>query len=391
MDKIKIFTSLFLTSIILVSCQTLKEWTGFRPKTAPSFSSLEWNKTLELPDSFVFQETVVNNITGISYAAQQKKFFILPCDTLASSRSRFYEMVIKDWKTEPVLQFKSVHFLSERNNKNFMNKTEFLEKLSKRKTTKFEVPKPEDIVYSPKDKQLCWLSSSHYLLYDSRAFQTEPFITKMDENGRMTLPFALPRMLKETQDSFQQKTNLKAISITPSGNYLFAAPNYYLPKDAPVKGSNDTGFVRIFQFRNDARSLAATYAYPIDIPNDPEWPTVQAQRSIVSLAAISDSTILVLEKIETKQAANRFVLYQVALSKSFQISNRKSLVKDKKFMPLIKKKIADLSDFSDLPQVLWEGMSLGPVVDGKQSLILVNDNQGLPESKTFFALFWLRP
>ncbi len=391
MHKIKIFISLLLTSVVLVSCQTLKEWTTFKPKSAPSFSSLEWNKTLELPASFAFQETVVNDITGISYATKQKSFFILPCDTQASSRARFYEIEIKNFEKNPTLQFKSVHFLSERNNKNFMNKTEFLEKFNKRKTTKFEMPKPEDIAFSPKDKQLCWLSTNHYFLLDSQAFQAEPFITKMDENGRSTLTFALPRILKENQDSFQKKSNLKAISITPSGNYLFAASDTYLPKDAPSEMSYDTGFVRIFQFRNESRSLAATYAYPIDIPNDPELQAAQEQRSIVSLVAIADSTILVLEKIEHKQGRIRFVLNQVELSKSFQINSRKSLVADKKFMPLHKKKIADFRDFASLPQVLWEGMTLGPVIDGKQSLILVNDNQGISGEKTFFALFWLRP
>lgn len=388
----KLLPLLLLMTLGLSACQSVRQWTSFRNKKISEVSSLELITSIEIPYQMEFQETQIGGITGITFNTKNKNFYTLVSNQEDNSTSRFYQVQIKDWDKVPTLEFKKVFFLSERNNKNFQTFDEFIDRMATGKRTKFTVPQPEDMAYSPKDNQLVWANNQHFYTLDTLSFYNQSFIAKMELTGRMTYTYALPKTFKfSSYSNLQPEKMLKAISIAPTGEKLFLAPEKSLMEDRASELSYDTGYVRIFQFRNDSRSFEIYYAYPIDIPNDLNIDPVNEKRNIAALTALNDSLLLVLERVENLDGSNRFLLFAVDLNKDNQIKSRKNLIEFKKFLPLNKRLIADFNEIEPLQNHLWDGMCLGPVVNGRQSLVLVSNNEFSEEKKTVFSFFWLIP
>ncbi|MBX9448230.1 MAG: esterase-like activity of phytase family protein [Taibaiella sp.] len=381
------FLLILAATFFLSSCGSVRNW-GPGNKGISDIRSLHYLTSVEIPYNMEFRETVVGGLSGITYDHRKKVFYVISDDRSEHSPARFYEVEIGGWQRVPQVDFKNVIFLQTTTGRQFESRAGFLETLEKGKRPKYNTPDPEDIVYIPSHKGFVWVSEGELDSFNGVKMLVHPSVNLMEAGGRMLYAYPIPKQLKFGDVSGPRRNSaIEAVSLSPSEEKLFFCTEEPLIEDAPSLDSYDTGFVRIYQYRNTSRSSEAFYAYPLDIPNDPSIVHSDRKFGISALCALSDSTLLVLERAFIPGEGNKVRLFKVELKTENRVRTRKPLLVEKDYIPLEKSLVLDFNTLEDFPIDNIEGMCLGPVVDGKQTVVFVSDNNFNESQKTIFYLF----
>ncbi|HEX2285111.1 MAG TPA: esterase-like activity of phytase family protein, partial [Mycobacterium sp.] len=168
--------------------------------------------------------------------------------------------------------------------------------------------------------------------------------------------------------------------LTPGGRYLWATmegPGY---DDGEPPTESEGALTRVTRFDVETRMATAQYAYPLD--------QVSAGRDgdngLTDLVALDDETFLAVERGYGTHVAVR--VYRVSVGDADDVLARPSL-RGAPVRTMTKTLLIDLTSTVD-PLDNIEGITLGPTLpDGRQSLVMVSDDNFSPEQVTQFLAF----
>jgi len=212
--------------------------------------------------------------------------------------------------------------------------------------------------------------------------ETVPTVERFDATGKWLDKVAIPaRFASQAQGN----KGLESLTISPSGNYLFTANEGALTTDGPLATSSKGQLVRILRLDATKPSNGGDeeHAYRTE-PSSPSGGTM----GVTDLAALSDDTLLVLERGFKADYGNTVRIFRVEFGSSVRVDAVASL---DDMTPVLKKTL--VVDLSELPSdgithpgpqpnpILgnYEGMALGPTIaDGRRLLFLITDDNASP-------------
>lgn len=215
-----------------------------------------------------------------------------------------------------------------------------------------------------------------------------PAILQVTREGVVTGLVPFPR---EFQLSADGKTGLRdnqgfeSLTRTPDGRVIagLEQPLLEYPVTSPAQG----GEGRLIEFAPDGRGWrpGRQWRYPIaPTPTVPGFPQAcsNGENGLVELLALTDTTLLSMERACWLDAAgtspaNTILIFWVTLEGA---AARKTLLLDLSTLtPKLSPALARLDNF--------EGLSFGPPVGGRPTLLVMSDDNFRPTQSTSFLLF----
>jgi hypothetical protein len=343
------------------------------PAQPPPFSFLG---QVSVPHGYLFDGTTVGGLSAISYDPGRQVYYIISDDRSAKNPARFYTVRI----TFPDNKLDSVEWVATtpllgRNGAPFAP-------LSPPGIP----PDPEGIAFDERRQQLYWSSEGERNIEDpADPLLLDPWVRTAGLDGGYRGQFTPPpEWTISAQETGPRKNMvLEGLTLTPSGTYIFAGmedPGY---NDGPLPTAGTGALTRITRF--DATTGAATgqYAYPLDPIAAPNGDA----NGLTDVVALDDENFLTIERsYGSGVVAAR--IYRASITGADNILGRPSLIG---IPPAAMTKtlvvgLSTMPEVRDLDNV--EGITLGPKLsDGRQSVVLVTDDNFSPEQATQFLAF----
>jgi hypothetical protein len=330
------------------------------------------------PDT-AFAGTVVGGLSGISYDPGTQLYYIVSDDRSAENPARFYTARIAlSNNAIGQVDFVSTHPWLDANGQTFPP-------LDAAARPPAVPPDPEGIAFDGRRQLLYWSSEGERLTDGPNdPVLLDPWVRIATLDGGYVGEFALPPMLRMSVEPKgpRQNNGFEGLTLAPSGRYLWAA------MEGP--GYNDGGspteavgaLTRITRFDVESRLATAQYTYPLDaVAAGPG-----GDNGLSDLVALDDENFLALERGFGTHVAAR--VYRVSVGDAEDVLARPSLT-GAPVRTMEKTLLVNLTSTVD-PLDNVEGITLGPTLpDGRQSLVLVSDDNFSPRQITQFVAFAL--
>jgi hypothetical protein len=199
----------------------------------------------------------------------------------------------------------------------------------------------------------------------------------------------------------------ESIAITPDGKTLWTMSENGLAQDSLPTAVGRGSRARMLSFDLDSGKAGAEYIYDVGpVPFPPARQGDFATNGVPDMLALSAHEFIVIERAFavgavtpgiaafTKQpTSNTIKLYLIDTRGATDVSGWAS-IKGREVVPVKRTMLLDLSslkndDGSVLALDNIEGITFGPTLDGKRTLILVSDNNFNPAQFTQFIAFTL--
>ncbi|ORA83267.1 phytase [Mycobacterium malmoense] len=319
-----------------------------------------------------FDGTVIGGLSGISYDAGRQLYYVISDDRSERNPARFYtvRIALSDKGIDNVT-FTATHPLLDESGRPF-------KPLTQNTTPPVVPPDPEGIAFDPGRQRLYWCSEGERLT--AGPVLLNPWVRAAGLDGAYLGQFSLPPNLAMSAQHTGPRRNkaLEGVALTPDGQSLFAAmedPGY---NDGPKSDDGRAVLTRITKFDVATEKPTAQYAYPMEPPAPPV-----DLNGVPDLVALSDTTFLVLERSSAIPPTIR--IYRAEIGAATDVSALPSM-KGAALTPMTKTLAVDLSTTSPVENI--EGITLGPKLpDGRQSVVLVSDNNFSPSQVTQFLVF----
>lgn len=203
---------------------------------------------------------------------------------------------------------------------------------------------------------------------------------------------------KDSPIGVRDGTSWEGVSISPDGKSLWLAVESTLKQDGEKASPIDAGRSRIIKFNYDPGTFSLKLEKELLYMTDPV-PQVTSfgvnDNGISDVLALGNDRLLVIERSgrNVSEGFNDWDfnvrVYLADASTSSDISSIDSLNGlDKKstIQTVVKKLLIDFSTITDTPDCI-EGITFGPLIDGKKTLVFVSDNNFQPHQSTKFYLF----
>ena len=330
---------------------------------------------VRLERDMTFDGTVVGGLSGLSYDPESRLYYIISDDRSAKNPARFYTARI-DLSDNGIdgVEFVSTHPWLDADGRPFRP-------LDVDVRPPVVPPDPEGIAFDGRRQRLYWSSEGERVTDDPNgAVLLDPSVRIATLDGGYVGEFTLPPMLHMStgQTGPRQNRGLEGLALTPSGRYLWAAmegPGY---NDGDMPTASAGALTRVTRFDVETRTATAQYAYPVDkVGSGP-----QGDNGLTDLVALDDETFLSVERgYGTHVHAS---VYRVSVGDAEDVLTRPSLT-GAPVRTMTKTLLVDLPSTVD-PLDNIEGITLGPTLsDGRQSLLLVSDNNFSPQQFTQFV------
>lgn len=335
----------------------------------------------QLPTSTEYQGVQFGGLSGITWNSDKGVYYAISDarNTRAEGNARFYTLKINTSSAG----IKNVDIVG-------MTELVDQEKVS----FKEQDVDGEGLALSPDKKSLLWVSELGSPLRKSAL------------SGELLSDFAkaIPAYyngggdLKKSPVGLRSGLAFEGISVSPDGKFLFIGAESALKQDGGISTTTQSSPARILKYEldknGDVGALVGEYIYNVDpIPQVSRFGV--SDNGLSEVLAISDTKLLVIER-SGRNASDGFKdfdfhikAYIADLSLATNIKGLDSLnaVEDKKtFQPVIKQLAIDFDDYTSKPDCI-EGVTLGPLVDGKKTLIFVSDNNYQPYQANKFYMF----
>jgi hypothetical protein len=244
------------------------------------------------------------------------------------------------------------------------------------------------------------LTKAGTLIATSEGFsnrQIDPWVREFSLQGNQlrVLPVPSP-FLPNAAGTRGVRLNLafESAGTPPNGRFLFTATEGALVQDGPAASLTARSPARLLRYNLQTGRLDRQYLYWTDtIAEPPVPPTAFAVNGLVELLPLNNEFLIAMERsfsVGAPDTGNTIKLYRVKVSGATNIDGADSLAGSLgDVRPVEKTLLLDL-DTLGIPLDNVEGLTLGPKLpDGRQSLVLVSDNNFAPTQFTQFLLFAL--
>ena len=331
-----------------------------------------------LPTATSFDGTQVGGLSGITYDAARGQYYAISDDRSQINPARFYTLTVDlaDGNLEPGdVVFTDVTSLLRPNGTPFpINSLD-----------------PEGIALTRDGVYVSSEGDATRLI--------NPFVNRFSLiTGQQTgaLPID-PKYLPTADGSAGIRNNLafESLTVTPDQSTLFTATENALVQDGPAATPSNGTASRIIEYDLATGRAMAEFVYVTDpVAQAPAPATAFATNGLVDLLAIdNDGTLLAIERAFSTGVpgtGNTIKIYQLLTQGATNVLGVRSLPSELAVnvdQPVQKELLLDLSTLG-IPLDNIEGISFGPkLADGRQSLILVSDNNFSETQFTQFLAF----
>jgi len=350
-----------------------------------------------VPTGLVYAGTTVGGLSGLDRKANGN-YVAISDDRSGLNPARFYELGLdlNQFVRSATPGFAGVGFLS-------------VTTLLKPDGTPFagNTVDPEALRIHPGSGNFLWANEGQRGGAGVPALQN-PTVREMTPGGIYTRDFAVPTRYHPVgtgaaDPGIRNNLAFESLAVSTDGQTLYAATENALVQDGPATALGVASPSRIVSFNLATGAAGAEYVYrvePVALPASP--PGGFMTNGLVELLAFGDRQFIAIERSFSAGAAtpgagpfgptgNTIRLYRVDARGATDVSGVDSLV-GAIYTPVAKTLLLNLSDLknddgSSLALDNIEGISWGPMVDGKQTLILVSDNNfGAAQFTQFVAL-----
>ena len=336
----------------------------------------------QVPFGAAYDGTVIGGLSGISYDPGRQQYYVISDDRSEKNPARFYtvRLSLSDKGIDNVT-FAATHPLLDESGRPFRP----LKPGGSLNTTPPVIPPdPEGIAFDPGRQRLYWCSEGERLT--NGPVLLDPWVRTAGLDGAYLGQFTLPPNLAMSAQRTGPRRDkaLEGVALTPEGQSLFAAmedPGY---NDGPKSDDGHAVLTRITKFDVATGAPTAQYAYPMEPPAPPA-----DLNGVSDLVALSDTTFLVLERSSGSSGVPPTArIYRTEIGAATDVLPMPSM-QHADLTPITKALAVDLSATPGLsPLDNVEGITLGPKLpDGRQSVVLVSDNNFSPSQITQFLLF----
>jgi 3-phytase/alkaline phosphatase D len=332
-----------------------------------------------VPTGTTFQGTTVGGLSSITYDARHGVFYALSDDASVLQPTRFYTvgLDIRDGR----LTDGDVHLEA---------------------VTTLLAPGGQPYAPSSLDPEGLALTRDRRLIFTSEGIQTagvNPFVRRYSLRGEFLGDLPVPRPFEVTSDGssgVRQNLGFESAGTSPDGRYVFTGTENALFQDGPAATIANRSPSRLMRYDLRNGRLDRQWVYDDEPVAEPPVPsTAFSVNGLVELLPLSDHFLISMERsfsvggIATG-TGNSIKLYKVALPGATDVNGVDSLAgKLDSVRPAEKTLLFDL-DTLGIPLDNVEGLTLGPkLADGRQSVVLVSDNNFAASQFTQFLLFAL--
>lgn len=331
-----------------------------------------------------FQGTTVGGLSGIDFDATTGTYFAISDDRSGLNAARFYQLSLdidrfarSATPGAAGVVFNSVTTLQTPTGTAFAPNT----------------VDPEGIRYNAATRTLVWSNEGQR----SAAGLQDPTVREMRLDGSHVREFGVPTAYKPLGSAagtaagdrgIVNNLAFESLTFSTDGRTLYTATENALVQDGPTASVSRGSRSRILSFDVASGQAGAEYAYdvsPVAIAPNPAG--AFATNGLTDLLAIGDRQFIGIERSfatgaqtpGTPVTGNTIRLFHIDARNATDISGRESIDGDDSVVAAKKELLLDLSDLrnddgSALALDNIEGLTLGPVIDGKQTLVLVSDN-----------------
>ncbi len=226
-----------------------------------------------------------------------------------------------------------------------------------------------------------------------------PFIRRYNHNGRVTANLPIPgKFIPNGVDwGFRFNLGFESLNPTPNGRYLVTAGEDALFQDGPASSFTNGSLARILNYDLRKRRPLEEYVYEVAPWAEPS--AIFGVNGIVEVLPIDDAgTMLVMERsfsvggVLGGGTGNVVVIKEVSTQGATDVSGIDALYNGGSpiaFTPVSQREIFAFDDLG-IPIDNIEGMTFGPPqADGRQTLVIVSDNNFSPGQFTQFIVLAL--
>nr|WP_316639899.1 esterase-like activity of phytase family protein [uncultured Roseateles sp.] len=184
----------------------------------------------------------------------------------------------------------------------------------------------------------------------------------------------------------------ESLTVSKDGKTAWVATENALTQDGPAAAVGVASPSRVAQFNLTSGLREREYVYLTDAVTDAPNPTGSfATNGLVELLAVDDSHFLALERSFSTGVGNSIRIYLTSTTGASEVSGLAAL-QGQSYQAMSKQLLLDLGqvkndDGTALLLDNVEGITFGPVVNGKQTLVLVADNNFAASQQTQFIAF----
>lgn len=353
-----------------------------------------------VPSGTLYAGTTVGGLSGIDYDATNQRFIAISDDRSALNPARYYSITLDLGKfarsAAPGMAgvaFTSVTTIQQPDGSSFSLNT----------------VDPEGIRLNAATGTLYWSNEGQRA---GAGFQN-PTVREMNLDGSHVREFAVPNRyhpsgstsgLAAGDRGIYNNLAFESLTISTTGTTLYTATENGLTQDSLPSTVVNGSRARILSFNIATGLPGAEYAYdiePVAIPPNPL--NGFATNGLTDLLAIGDRQFIGIERSfaagavtpGTPVTGNTIRLYHIDARAATDVSGMESLI-GQAIVPAAKSLLLDLStlkheDGTALALDNIEGLTFGPEINGRKTLILVSDNNFSATQFTQFVALEITP
>lgn len=353
-----------------------------------------------VPSGLSFAGTTVGGLSGLDYDAASGRYFAISDDRSQFNPARFYTLTLDL-------------------NKFVRSGTPGMDGFSPISATTIAQPGGGAFALNTVDPEgLRYVSATNTLVWSNEGQRAatglqNPTVREMALDGSFVRDFAVPSYYNPSGSAagtaagdagIYNNLAFESLTVSTDGKTLYTATENGLTQDSPPATVANGSRSRILSFDMTTGVAGAEYAYdvgPVVLPPNPAGGF--ATNGLTDLLAIGDREFIAIERSFAVGAAtpgtpvtgNSIALYHVDARSATDISGISDLT-GLTLTPVTKTLLLDLStlkndDGSVLALDNIEGVTLGPVHNGQQTLILVSDNNFSGTQFTQFVALQIAP
>ncbi len=331
-----------------------------------------------------FGGTTVGGLSGIDFDAASGRYFAISDDRSGINAARFYELSLDLAQFQRSatpgaagVQFNAVTTIQKPGGGAFATNT----------------VDPESLRYNSASGSFYWSNEGQR----SAAGLQAPTVREMRPDGSHVRDFAVPTRYVPAGSvagnaagdrGVYNNLAFESLTLSQDGKTLYTATENALVQDGPPSGTATGSPSRLLSFDVATGASKAEYVYQVSpVALAPQPAGSFATNGLTDLLAIGDRQFIGIERSFSTGAVtpgtpitgNTIRLYQLDARNATDVSALDSIAGVAGIQTVAKTLLLDLSslrndDGSALALDNIEGLTLGPVVNGKQTLLLVSDN-----------------